>query len=147
MRDYSGGYTQVLWQVMRYLSRSYAQLLLPTFARFVRICYYKSNRLTTPTTAGGGSFPAIFFSWSLNPCGCFVRFVQREQSLYSFCSMKQKIAQIYKRLIFSDFLFLEYNFCTIVLNLRKLSISEIFFLFLYATHVWQWVLSAIISHL
>ena len=41
--------------------------------------------------------------------------------------MKQKIAQIYKRLIFSDFLFLEYNFCTVVLNLRQLSVSEIFF--------------------
>ena len=114
---------------MRYLLQSYTQLLLQIFARFVRICYYKSNRLTAPTTAGGGSLPAIFFLRGLNPCGCFVRFVQREQALYSFCSMKQKIAQIYKRLIFSDFLFLEYNFCTIVLNLRKLSISEIFFCF------------------
>ena len=44
--------------------------------------------------------------------------------------MKQKIAQIYKRLIFSDFLFLEYNFCTVVLNLRQLSVSEIFFVFI-----------------
>ena len=61
--------------------------------------------------------------------------------------MKQKIAQIYKRLIFNDFLFLEYNFCTVVLNLRQLSVSEIFFLSLYATHVWRWVLSAIIAYL